>query len=332
MILAVTDHVELYGSKNLTSWNKLSEFGKTYGGHGGVWECPDLFPLQVDGHKKWVMLLSINPGGPNKGSATQYFIGNFDGKIFTSDNPPKTTLWIDHGTDNYAGVTWSNVPQSDGRRLFLGWMSNWLYANTVPTDTWRSATTIPRELSLNKLPQGMRLISHPVKELASIRGQSVDIAGQTVKGKVDLKAGIPFDIATSELVLELDSIGQSKDFGIELSNAQGQKLLIGYQAAGRQFYIDRSQSGKKDFSKEFPARHNAPRLSTGNTMRLHLIIDVASVELFADNGEVVMTDIFFPDSNYSQVKLYAKDGAVKLLSGKATHLKSIWEENMASAE
>jgi fructan beta-fructosidase len=332
MILAVTDHVELYGSKNLTRWNKLSEFGKTYGGHGGVWECPDLFLLEVDGQKKWVMLLSINPGGPNKGSATQYFIGNFDGKTFKSDNPPSTTLWVDYGADNYAGVTWDNIPQSDGRRLFLGWMSNWLYANTVPTDNWRSANTIPRELSLKKLPEGIRLISQPVKELASIRGESVDISSQTVKGEVDLKAGIPFDIATSELVLELDSIGQSKDFGIELSNTQGQKLLIGYEAAGKQFYIDRTQSGKKDFFKEFAARHTAPRKSTAQTMKLHLFFDVASVELFADNGEVVMTDIFFPNSNYSQVKLYAKNGAVKLISGKATHLKSIWGEKLASAE
>jgi fructan beta-fructosidase len=324
--------VELYGSKNLTSWQKLSEFGKTYGGHGGVWECPDLFPLEVDGHKKWVMLLSINPGGPNKGSATQYFIGNFDGKTFTSDNPPKTTLWVDEGTDNYAGVTFANVPASDGRRIFMGWMSNWLYADRVPTDTWRSATTIPRELTLKKLPEGIRLISQPVKELASIRGESVDIPGQTVKGEMDLKAGIPFDISTSELVLELDSIIQSKDFGVELSNAQGQKLLIGYEAASKQFYIDRTQSGKKDFSKEFAARHTAPRKFTAQTMKLHLFMDVASVELFADNGEVVMTDIFFPDSNYSQVKLYAKEGVVKLVSGKATHLKSIWVENLASAE
>ncbi|QHT68927.1 glycoside hydrolase family 32 protein [Rhodocytophaga rosea] len=332
LILAVDDHVELYGSKNLTSWSKLSEFGKTYGGHGGVWECPDLFPLEVDGQKKWVMLLSINPGGPNKGSATQYFIGDFDGKTFKSDYSPKTTLWVDEGADNYAGVTWANMPQSDGRRIFLGWMSNWLYANTVPTDNWRSANTIPRELSLKKLPEGIRLISQPVKELASIRGESANISGRAVKGEVDLKAGIPFDIATSELVLELDSISQSKDFGIELSNTQGQKLLIGYEATSKNFYIDRSQSGKKDFSKEFAVKHTAPRKSSAQTMKLHLFFDVASVELFADNGEVVMTDIFFPDSNYSQVKMYAKDGAVKLVSGKATQLKSIWGEKLASAQ
>jgi sucrose-6-phosphate hydrolase SacC (GH32 family) len=180
MILAVDDHVELYGSKNLTSWAKLSEFGKTYGAHGGVWECPDLFPLSVNGGQKWVLLLSINPGGIHGGSATQYFIGNFDGKTFTSDNPPDKTLWLDYGKDNYAGVTWANIPPSDGRRIFMGWMSNWEYANVVPTSPWRSAMTIPRELSLRQLPEGIRLVARPVKELAAIRGESADIPAQTL--------------------------------------------------------------------------------------------------------------------------------------------------------
>ena len=331
MILAVADHVEFYGSKNLTSWTKLSEFGKTYGGHGGVWECPDLFPLTVDGKQKWVMLLSINPGGPNGGSATQYFIGNFDGKTFTSDNPAKTTLWVDHGTDNYAGVTWSNIPQADGRRLFMGWMSNWLYADDVPTDTWRSAMTLPRELSLKNTPQGIRLVSQPVKELSSIRAESADLKSQTINGEVDLTKSASFPVTLSELTVSLEDIDKSKDLGIELSNAQGQKLLIGYEPASKQFYIDRSKSGKIDFSKEFPKKQTAPRLSTGNTLKLQVFIDVASVEVFADNGETVMTSIFFPDANYDQVKLYSKEGAIQLTSGQLTRLKSIWDQKLASA-
>lgn len=329
MILPVADHVELYGSKNLTSWAKLSEFGKTYGAHGGVWECPDLFPLEVDGQQKWVMLVSINPGGPNGGSATQYFIGNFDGKTFTSDNPAKTTLWIDHGTDNYAGVTWSNIPQTDGRRLFMGWMSNWQYANIVPTSTWRSVMTIPRELSLKKLPEGIRLLSQPVKELASIRGESVDLKSQSIAGEADITKDISFPVSTSEVLLTFGNVENSKDFGIELSNSQGQKLLIGYERGKNQYYIDRSQAGKKDFSKEFAGKQTAPGKSTNKPVKLHLLLDVASVELFADDGEVVMTDIFFPDMPYKQLKLYAKDGSVQLENGKITNFKSIYGENVA---
>jgi fructan beta-fructosidase len=325
MILAVADHVELYGSKDLKSWNKLSEFGKQYGAHGGVWECPDLFPLELNGHQKWVMLVSINPGGPNGGSATQYFTGSFDGKTFTPDHPAGTTRWLDHGKDNYAGVTWANVPASDGRRLFIGWMSNWEYAGVVPTGSWRSAMTIARELALSNTPAGLRVLSRPVKELASIRGKSVELGSRAVSGEADLTDEVPFDAATAEVELAFDSFGASKDFGLELSNDKGQKVLIGYQPGTRNFYVDRSQSGKTDFSKEFPGRYTAPRIAVDSSLKLHLVIDVASVELFADNGQVVMTEIFFPDSPFNRMKLFSREGSAQLTSGKVTQLKSSWK-------
>jgi fructan beta-fructosidase len=328
MILAVTDHVELYGSKDLKSWSKLSEFGKTYGAHGSVWECPDLFPLQVNGQQKWVMLVSLS-GGPNGGSATQYFVGNFDGNTFKSDNPAKTTLWMDYGKDNYAGVTWANVPKSDGRRLFMGWMSNWQYANQVPTSSWRSAMTIARELSLKPTPQGIRLVSQPVKELASIRGESAEIQSQSISGEVDITKSISFPLSTTELLFNFDSINESKDVGIELSNAQGQKLLIGYEPANKQFYIDRRQAGKKDFSKEFAGKHTAPGESKAQSIKLYVLLDVASVELFADDGEMVMTEIVFPDEVYNQLKIYAKGGSVQLAGGKITKIESIWKSRLA---
>ena len=154
VVLAAGDHIMLYNSPNLKDWTYLSSFGKDLGAHGGVWECPDLFPLKVQGttQEKWVLIQNMNPGGPNGGSAAQYFIGDFNGKSFildaqlTGDLP----LWLDHGRDNYAGVTWSDVPAADGRRLFIGWMSNWDYAQVVPTKSWRSAMTLPRQLVLAK--------------------------------------------------------------------------------------------------------------------------------------------------------------------------------------
>lgn len=161
--LATQDHISFYSSKNLIDWKKESEFGKTIGAHGGVWECPDLFPLNDQGKKVWVLLVSINPGGPNGGSATQYFTGEFDGNVFT---PYKTdTRWIDYGPDDYAGVTWSNTGD---RKVFLGWMSNWLYGTSVPTDKWRSAMTVPRELSLLNKNGNYYLQSKPVKELNTL--------------------------------------------------------------------------------------------------------------------------------------------------------------------
>ncbi len=175
MILAVNDRVHLYSSPNLLDWTFLSEFGQGIGAHGGVWECPDLFRIKVRGtnEMKWVMLVSINPGGPNGGSATQYFVGNFDGTNFIKEN--KEIQWVDWGRDNYAGVTWSNVPESDGRRLFLGWMSNWQYANVVPTHVWRSAMTVPRELALMHTGDGYLLVSNPVRELESLRTEKTQL-------------------------------------------------------------------------------------------------------------------------------------------------------------
>ena len=139
MVIAAHDQVKFRGSKDLKKWTPLSNFGKTWGAHSGVWECPDLFPIRVEGstETKWVLLVSINPGGPNGGSATQYFVGHFDGRQFTVD-PSYTAavsgekaVWLDNGRDNYAGVTWSDIPKQNGRRLFMGWMSNWDYAQRI---------------------------------------------------------------------------------------------------------------------------------------------------------------------------------------------------------
>ena len=157
MALATKEKTLLYTSQDLKEWEKLSEFGEKTGAHNGVWECPDLFPMQVEGsnEQKWVLIQSLNPGGYNGGSGTQYFVGDFDGKNFEpvagmEALEEKHPFWIDFGRDNYAGVTWSNIPDEDGRHLFLGWMSNWLYAEKVPTETWRSSMTVARELKLIK--------------------------------------------------------------------------------------------------------------------------------------------------------------------------------------
>ena len=321
MILAVLDHVELYASKDLKQWNKLSEFGKNAGAHGGVWECPDLFSLAVEGKQteKWVMLVSINPGGIYGGSATQYFIGDFDGKTFTNDNPPTETLWIDYGKDNYAGVTWANVPESDGRRIFLGWMSNWQYANVVPTEKWRSAMTIPRTLHLQETSSGIRLASRPVKELENLRRETYDLSEEEIPGEKTF-GEIPFDISTSEIMLEFTITDEVSNAGVRLSNDNGEYIVVGFEKQHNRFYIDRRKSGASDFSKDFSGIHFAPRISAGKTVRLHLIVDVASVELFADDGRAVITDIFFPGEALRRLAVFAEGGPIGSVKGKVTRL------------
>jgi len=323
MILAVRDHVEFYNSKDLKHWEKSGEFGKAEGAHGGVWECPDLFSLTIDGDQtqKWIMLVSINPGGIHGGSATQYFIGSFDGKTFTNKNPASTTLWVDYGKDNYAGVTWSNI--ADDNRIFLGWMSNWQYANVVPTEKWRSAMTIPRTLHLVNTPSGIRVGSRPVVEIATIRQGTEELASGEINGNIPL-TDIPFDVSTSEMLLEFELADENVDVGIELSNEKGEKLLVGFDAAQNSYYIDRRNAGKKDFSDDFAGIHYAPRVLETSSIKLHLILDVASAELFADDGTAVITDIFFPQEVMTNVSIFSKGGRVNLKAGRITRLASIW--------
>lgn len=302
MTLAVKDHISFYSSKNLKDWKKESDFGEKIGAHGGVWECPDLFQLDHNGIKYWVLIVNLNPGGPNSGSATQYFIGDFNGKNFL----PKSTdtKWLDYGPDEYAGVTWSNT---GNRRIFFGWMSNWLYGQVVPTETWRSAMTMPRELRIVKTGNEMFVASRLAGEIEKIKLNPV------VLNNVSLSK--PFDLSTKAgmikfpclLNLSLDDI---KDFSITISNDIGEELLIGYDKTNNQFFVDRTKSGRTDFNKEFAARHSAPRFTVSSKTNLSLLIDVSSVELFADDGLTVMTEIFFPSKPYNKVAVQSSENAV----------------------
>jgi len=305
MTLATKDHITFYSAPDLKNWKEESQFGLTIGAHGGVWECPDLFPLTLNGKTHWVLIVNINPGGPNGGSATQYFVGDFDGKTFT---PVDTKIrWIDYGPDEYAGITWSNT---GGRKIFLGWMSNWNYANEVPTKKWRSAMTIPRELSLKKVNGELLVASTPVKELESIVASVPPVSLSTGKAY-----SLP---AESRL-----SIGAAKieNFTITLSNTKGEKVLIGYDKAANQYYIDRTQSGKIDFQKDFKGRFVAPRKTTLAVADVTLVIDAASVELFADNGLTTMTGIFFPNETFNKITI---SGSTEL-KAKLTTLQSIYK-------
>lgn len=334
MIFAAQDHSKLWGSKDLKSWEYLSDFGKEWGNHGGVWECPDIFPMKVEGtqEQKWVLIQSINPGGPNGGSATQYFVGEFDGKTFSLDERFATdvkneqAVWIDYGRDNYAGVSWSDIPKDDGRRLFLGWMSNWDYATKVPTEVWRSAMTIPRELILKNTDEGYRISSIPVKELEGIREKSFEVAETALASSINLTQGLGIKPDQMEAILELElPEGYSGKTGVQLSNVNGDKYTIGFDGKTNQFYSDRTATGDKSFSDKYGSKiHTAPRQISDNILRLHLFFDLASVELFADDGAVVMTDIYFPSQPFSQINVFSEGEEVFLKGGKLFQLNQIW--------
>lgn len=324
LIMAVKDRVHIYSSLNLKNWTFESEFGKDIGAHGGVWECPDLFPLKVEGSvkHKWVMLVSINPGGPNGGSATQYFTGEFDGHIFIPDDTK--TKWIDWGRDNYAGVTWSDIPESDGRRLFIGWMSNWDYATSVPTGVWRSASTLPRELSLKYENGNYLLTSKPIRESGDLRTKpdTASVEKLSFNGEHEISTGIP--LMQSELLFSFSLSDKNTDtLGIILENDSNERFIMGYAINKNKFYVDRRNAGNSSFSKAFPGVFTAP-YSAEKTLILHVFVDASSVEIFAGDGSLVMTNLTFPGEKYTRLKLFSKGGQGLLNKAVFHGMHGIW--------
>lgn len=312
MMLAVGQHMEIYSSVNLKEWKKESEFGAMQGAHGGVWECPDLVEIPVEGtrEKKWVLICNLNPGGPFGGSAAQYFVGSFDGKKFVNESPTQTK-WMDWGKDNYATVTWNNAP--DGRCIALGWMSNWQYANNVPTRQYRSANTLARDLSLYRLGTELYLKSTPSKETKKARGEKVSISSFKVSGKHEVTL-FNDGQGAYEIEMVIQNAGASK-IGLALLNEKGEKVDMYYDLNRKQFVMDRSESGIVDFSRDFPAVTVAP-VNADKELTLRLFVDCSSVEAFGEDGKFVMTNLVFPSVPYGKMSFEAdKNGyAVKLLN------------------
>ncbi|MGE0019272.1 MAG: glycoside hydrolase family 32 protein [Draconibacterium sp.] len=325
MALAVLDHVNFYSSPNLIDWTLESEFGAEIGAHGGVWECPDLFPLQIEGtdETKWVLLVSINPGGPNGGSATQYFVGDFDGHIF--ERHGEKTKWLDYGKDNYAGVTWSDIPEEDGRRILIGWMNNWQYANQIPTSIWRGACTIPRSLKLVEIYEDFLLLTHPVEEYNQLKGKEKKLAGTTISGEFEIKEKqeLPIELNITFNTKNSTQLTFAEKFGAILSNSKNEKLVIGYDNLNKLFFIDRTNAGWDNPSKDFAQVQFAPYINNDPTLDMKLIIDKSSVELFAKGGLIVMTNQFFPTEEFAQVNLFTEKGNIELLEGSVTKLSGI---------
>lgn len=313
MILAVGQHMEIYSSVNLKEWKKKSEFGAMQGAHGGVWECPDLVEIPVEGsrEKKWVLICNLNPGGPFGGSAAQYFVGSFDGKKFVNESPTQTK-WMDWGKDNYATVTWNNAP--DGRCIALGWMSNWQYANNVPTRQYRSANTLARDLTLYREGQELYLKSTPSSEVNKARGKKVSIPSFKVSEKHEMVNLFEEKQGAYEVEIVIQNAGASK-IAFCLLNDKGEKVSMYYDLNRKQFVMDRSESGKVDFSKDFPAVTVAP-VNVDKELTLRLFVDRSSIEAFGEDGKFVMTNLVFPSQPYVKMCFEAdKNGyAVKSLN------------------
>lgn len=306
MMLAVGQEMQIYSSGNLKEWKKESSFGAMQGAHGGVWECPDLVEVAVEGskEKKWVLICNLNPGGPFGGSAAQYFVGSFDGKKFVNESPTQTK-WLDWGKDNYATVTWSNAPA--GRCIALGWMSNWQYANSVPTTQYRSANTLARDLTLYRVGGELYLKSKPSPEIKKARAEEKKIPTFEVKGNYEVASLLADNKGAYEIEMTIENKGTSKiDFS--LMNEKGEKVAMYYDVVRKQFVMDRSASGIVGFSRDFPAVTVAPVRNT-DQIHLRLFIDRSSVEAFGEEGEYVMTNLVFPAEPYNRMVFSSDKGS-----------------------
>ncbi|MEH7374046.1 glycoside hydrolase family 32 protein [Neobacillus drentensis] len=325
MVLATGQSITIYTSPNLKDWEFASEFGNNAGSHEGVWECPDLFQLPVDGdehNQKWVLFVSIGDNNDFKeGSRTQYFIGEFDGTTFVNENTDETILWMDNGRDNYAGVSWSDIPAEDGRRIYIGWMSNWRYANQVPTEDWRSAMTLPRELSLTSSEDGVRLVQKVVPEINSIRKGSQGYQNLTIESNQPTSFNMFSPLMEVNMEFEKQT---SNSFGIVLQSSEDEKTVIRYDVERELIAVDRTNAGDNSFSESFPTVQEASLSMVDNRINLQIFIDASSIEVFANDGKVVFTSLIFSNQSYEKIVLISNEGNTQVSSLKLTELDSIW--------
>lgn len=305
LVLAAYDKVMLYTSTDLKKWTYSSSFG--IDGDERLWECPDLFPMETEEGTKWVLIVSIQKEAPSGGTGTSYFVGDFDGTAFKADS--KAQKWLDYGTDNYAFVTWDNAPNNS--RVGIGWMSNWLYAQQVPTKTWRSAMTTPRELSLKKTAHGYLLHSLPPKtvdnyfeldkEMKNISIPTDTILYAQAAGLAPLQATFAFKKPENGII------------EVRFSNDES-FVSVGYDVESSSYFCDRTHAGLDEFYDGFAAYYTAPDLSSSETIGFKILLDAASIELFSEDGSTNMTHILFPTSPYTQIEIRTYSSAIELSS------------------
>lgn len=327
MVVSVDKKVWFYNSPDLKTWEWTGEFGPGNGSHAAVWETPDLFELPVEGisEKRWVLTVSLGNNTQTKGSKAQYFIGSFDGKTFKNDNLPAVKLWTDYGKDFYAAMSYSDIPQEDGRRIWLGWMSNWRYPFAMPTGVWKGNMSLPRELRLRDIPgEGLRMIQEPVEELAMLRGKPRKLKKQTL-----VPGDNPFEAlkgTSYEAEMTFAPSGQSGAFGIKVRKGSGQETVISYDSAARELVLDRTKSGESSFEPNFAERMTAPLKVRDGKIRLRIFVDDSAVEVFANDGEAVMSAIVFPDPLSNGLELFAAGGKVALDKAVYYPMRSVWRD------
>ncbi|MGF7031625.1 levanbiose-producing levanase [Paenibacillus mucilaginosus] len=335
MVVSGGDHVRFFTSTDLLSWTYASSFG--YGAylHAGVWECPDLFQLPVDGNlsnRKWVLSISTGGAAVTGGSSAEYFVGSFDGTAFTSDNPASAILRNEAGKDFYASMSFDGIPAGDGRRIWLGWMSNWDYPFGFPTTAWKHIMSVPRELQLKTIAgEGVRLVQTPVRELQSLRGSASSWTNKTITpGTSNLLAGLSSSAYEIEAEFELPGSDAASEFGFRLRQGGSEQTVVGYTPASSKLFVNRADGGEDDFA---PASYGTLQEATlspvSNRVKLRLLVDESSIEVFGGDGRVTFSNLIFPDPSSLGMSLYTIGGSVKVVSLNVYPLTNTWKLSAA---
>ncbi len=306
--------VRFYSSPNLKDWTQLSDFGPA-GDTDGDWECPDLLRIPPSNGKKsiWALKVGLNPGAPQGGSGEQYFLGDFDGKTFTQSHERGSHGWTNYGKDDYCAISFNGLPQNQ-KPVLLGWMSNWQYASKLPTSPWRGQMSLPRRLSFISDDIGLALKQEPV--IAPLQEKPIAISSSSAALENGYSIQAPF-----QLKLQFGSPA-AQVFGVKLYSDEQHWTEIGFDTSKKEFYIDRTHAGA-DISPDFPIRTTAPLL-TNRPYDMTLIVDRSSVEAYAQDGTIAMTNLIYPSSSNLRIQLFPADSKTLKADGQLWELKSIW--------
>jgi fructan beta-fructosidase len=334
MLLAAKDQILFYRSPDLKNWDYLSSFGCRngigQGARGEPWECPDLFELPIEStagfnvlKSRWILLVSVAKNAANGGSGTQYFIGHFDGTIFVNDLASDATLWLDYGRDYYAAVSWEAHPKNATERIVLGWMSNWDYAQDVPAVDYRSAMAIARQLTLVQTKTSLQLRVLPVEQLGEklephaeveLRNKSITVVQlNQIMSKIRLSA--------YEIRIRFEATKQLH-VGFKICKNDSYETIVGFDGTLRKVYIDRTKSSLFQFSGDTGVAHSAPLRPVDRCISLRLIVDLTSVEVFANDGNVCLTDLHLAPHNANGLAFFANTENVKIKVLRITAVKS----------
>jgi sucrose-6-phosphate hydrolase SacC (GH32 family) len=309
--------IVFYRSDDLKHWKYLSTFGPV-GSTEGLWECPDVFALPVDGDPDritWVLIVSLNQGRADGGTSTRYFVGDFDGVRFT----PATSgdfQRLDWGRDLYAAVGFDNTPR--GRRILIGWMGNWSYAAHVPTFPWRGSMSLPRELSLVTIEGVVRLVQQPPIELGALEQP----ANRVALNSFDLRGIRPINGTRQYRLTVMFEPVDAYEVGLDLFVGDGQVTRLRYDVEAKRLNLDRTSSGETDFESSFASTSSAPVALRDGALQLEVFVDRASVEVFAQGGLVCVTEQVFAAHESTGLAIYSLGGLARVSAFELTPLRN----------